>query len=94
MGDDDLRLRIDSGLRIVALDVAVLGLQDAAFRIGEVALRLAVRLLFRRRRRPPVLLASFRDALLLGLVPAPLLRLGRRFGFRLQFSLGLGPVEI
>src|SRR5829696_6099923 len=41
MRDDDLHGPIDSGLRVVALDVAILGLQDAALRIGEVALRLA-----------------------------------------------------
>ena len=39
MRDDDLRRAIDSGLCVEALDVAILGLQDAAFRIGEVALR-------------------------------------------------------
>src|SRR5262245_6590880 len=37
---DDLSLRVDRGLRVVALDIAVLGLEDAAFGIGEVALRL------------------------------------------------------
>jgi hypothetical protein len=36
---DDVRLRVDR-LRIVAPDVAVLGLEDAALGIGEVALRL------------------------------------------------------
>ena len=36
---DDLRLRVDRGLRIVAMDVAVLDLEDAALGIGEVALR-------------------------------------------------------
>lgn len=36
--EDDLGFAVDGGLRIVALDVAVLGLEDAAFRIGEVAL--------------------------------------------------------
>ncbi len=82
-------VRIDSGLRVVALDVAVLGLQDAALRIGEVALRLAVGLLFRRRRRLAVLLAPLRYALLFRLRPAPLLLFGGGFGFRFQFGLGL-----
>jgi hypothetical protein len=36
---DDLRVSVDGGLCIVALDVSVLGLEDAAFGIGEVALR-------------------------------------------------------
>jgi hypothetical protein len=36
---NDLRVSVDRGLCIVALDVAVLGLEDAAFGIGEVALR-------------------------------------------------------
>ena len=42
---DDLRRRIDRGLRVVALDVAVFGLQGADVRIGEVALALAVGLI-------------------------------------------------
>jgi hypothetical protein len=42
VGDDDLRRGIDRSLRIVALDVAVLGLEDAALPIGEVVLRLAI----------------------------------------------------
>src|SRR5579883_2040749 len=67
---DDLRRRIDRSLRVVALDVAVLGLQDAAVRIGEIALRLAVGLALRRRWRPAAPFAAFGDALLLGLVPA------------------------
>ena len=46
MGDDNLGLGIDRGLGVIALDITILGLQDAAFRIGEVALRLAVGLLF------------------------------------------------
>ena len=65
--DDDLGLAIDGGLRIVALDVAVLGLQDAALRIGEVALRLRIGLAARRRRRLAGLLAPFR----LGASPRP-----------------------
>ena len=48
---DDLRRRIDRGLRVVALDVAVFGLQNAAVRIGEVALALAVGLILGWRRR-------------------------------------------
>jgi hypothetical protein len=46
MRHDDLRRAIDHGLGIEALDVAVLGLEDAALRIGEVAL-------------PPILTTSF-----------------------------------
>src|SRR5579883_848415 len=67
---DDLRRRIDRSLRVVALDVAVLGLQDAAVRIGEIALRLAVGLALRRRWRPAAPFAAFGDALLLGLLAA------------------------
>ena len=89
MGHDDLGLRIDSGLRVVALDVTILGLQDAALRIGEVALRLAIGLGSRRCRRPAVLFASLRKALLFRRRPAPHLLFGRGFGFRLQFRLGL-----
>src|SRR5665213_1192604 len=47
---DDLRRRIDRGLGVVALDVAVLGLEDTALGIGEVALRLAVGLALRRQK--------------------------------------------
>jgi len=54
---DDLRRLIDCGLRVVALNLTtILGLQDAALRIGEVALRLAVWLLFRRAGALPVFL--------------------------------------
>ncbi|ESW76192.1 hypothetical protein X772_32340 [Mesorhizobium sp. LSJC280B00] len=79
----------DSGLRIVALNVTVLGLQDAASRIGEVALRLALRLRLRWRRRLAVLLAALCLALLLRLVPAAHLFFGGGLGFGLQFGLGL-----
>src|SRR5271157_3133301 len=37
MGNDDLRRSIHRGLRVVALDIAVFGEQDAAIGIGEVA---------------------------------------------------------
>src|ERR1700734_1651921 len=53
---DDLGFCIDGGLRVVALDVAVLGQKHAALGIGEVSLRLALGLLFRRRGRLAVLL--------------------------------------
>src|SRR6266851_6035607 len=76
MGDDDLRRTVHGGLRIEALDVAVLGLQDAALRIGEVALRLAVGLLARRRRLRAGLFAACRLALLLGRRPPLSLLLG------------------
>ena len=55
---DDLMGTIDRGLGVVALDVTVLGLQDAALRVGEIALRRAVGLGFRRRLA--ALLAAFR----------------------------------
>ena len=44
LGDDDLMLGIDGELRVVALDESVADLQDAALGIGEVALRLGLRL--------------------------------------------------
>jgi hypothetical protein len=53
---------VDGGLGVVALDVAVLGLEDAALEIGEVALRLAVGLRLRRHRCPAARLAAFRLA--------------------------------
>jgi len=68
---DDLRVSIDRGLCIVALDVAVLGLEDAAFGIGEVALRFRF-WCCRRRRFAWWLLVNFRTRGLLG----------RRLGFR------------
>jgi len=37
--DNDLFLRIDGCLRVISLDVAILGLEDAAVGIREVALR-------------------------------------------------------
>src|SRR5215217_7258665 len=88
MRDDDLHGPIDSGLRVVALDVAILGLQDAALRIGEVALRLAIGLRFRRCRRPAALFPVFRKALLLCLFAPPLLLFGGGFGLGLQRGLG------
>ena len=54
MGDDHLRRRVDRRLRIVALDEAVLGFHDAAFRIGEVLLRFGVGLVGRRGGGSPV----------------------------------------
>jgi hypothetical protein len=39
LGDDDLCRGVDRGLRVEALDEAVLGLYDQALRIGEVVLR-------------------------------------------------------
>src|SRR4029077_18731131 len=77
MRHDDLGLAIDRRLRVVALDVSVLGLQDAALVIGEVALRLAVGLGRRRRWRLAVLLATFGNPLGLGRRAAPLLFLRR-----------------
>src|SRR4029077_21035140 len=83
---DDLMGTIDRGLGVVTLDVTVLGLQDAAFRVGEIALRLAVGLRFRRRLA--ALLAAFGDATLLGFGPLAL-HLGCGLGFGLQRGLGL-----
>src|SRR5260370_16801340 len=80
---------IDRGLGVVALHVAILGLQDAALGIGEVALRLAVGLRLRRRSRLAGLLAAFRLALLLRLGARFRLRLGGGPGFGLQLGLGL-----
>jgi len=64
--NDDLGLCIDSDLRIVALDITVLGQENAAVRIGEVTLRFAVGLGGRRRWPLAVLLATFGDAPFLG----------------------------
>ena len=89
MRHDDLGLCIDGGLRVVALDVAVLGQKHAALGIGEVSLRLALGLLFGRRGRLAVLLASLGDALLFRLFPAPCLLRGGGFGLRLQLGFGL-----
>src|SRR6478752_6093309 len=46
---DDLIIRIHCSLRVVALDVAVLGLENSALGIGEVALRFRLRFLRWRR---------------------------------------------
>src|SRR5437762_13508426 len=88
VSDDGLLRSIDCGLRVIALDVTILGLQDAALRFGEVALRLAVLLLFRRRRWLAGLLAAFFLALLFRLFAASHLFCGGGFGFRLQLRLG------
>jgi hypothetical protein len=74
---DDLCLGINRGLRVVALNVAVLSLEDAAFRIGEVALRFRF---WRRRCR------RFAGWLLIIVLARGLLGLG--FRLRLQFCLG------
>src|SRR3954465_1563028 len=71
MGDDDLGLPVDRRLRVVALDIAVLGEQHAAVGIREVALRLGLGLVARRRGRPAVLLSALRLALVLDLGPRP-----------------------
>src|SRR5258707_4425903 len=61
---NDLGACVDRGLCIVGLSEAILRLHDAAFRIGEVALRLGIGLVRRRRRRFARLLAAFGLALL------------------------------
>src|SRR5439155_9982460 len=75
--------------RVVALDEAVLGLQDAALRVGEVALGFGVGLRRWWTGRLAGPLAALRLALffLLGFEAA--LVLGRRCGFCLQRRLGL-----
>src|SRR5207342_3060408 len=92
MCDDDLRGAVHSGLCVPALDIAVLGQQQAALRVGEVALRLAIGLRARRLGCKAVLLTAFRDALLLGLCPAPPLLLRSRL--RLSLQLGLRGADL
>src|SRR5580700_9252818 len=89
MSEDDLGLAIDRRLGVVALDVAILGLQDAALRIGEVALRLAVRFRARRRRCPAVLFPPSGLALLFRLFSVAPLCFGGGLSFRFQRGLGL-----
>src|SRR5687768_8427862 len=74
-GDDDLMPGIDRGLRVVALDEAVLGLEDAALGVGEVALRLV----FRDARRGRLLAFAARRATL-AIVLAARRRFERRLG--------------
>src|SRR4029077_17978622 len=62
--DNDLGARVDGGLCIIGLNEAILLLHDAAFRIGEVAWRLGIRLVRWRRGRFARLLAAFGLALL------------------------------
>src|SRR5260370_3671374 len=87
--DDDLRRAIHRSLRVIGRNEPVLGLHDAAFGIGEVALRLAVRGAARRPRLLTWLLAPRRPALLFRRGVGPRLRLGCRLGFRLERRLGL-----
>src|SRR6202040_3863428 len=82
--DDDLRRAIHRSLRVIGLNEPVLALQDAAFGIAEVALRLAVRGAARRLRLLARLLASRRPARLFRRGLGPRLRRGRRLGFRLE----------
>src|SRR4051812_49269171 len=81
-------LAVDGRLRVVALDIAVLGEQHAAVGIREVALRLGLGLVARRRGRPAVLLSAPRLALVLDLGPMPRLFGGGSFGVRFQRRLG------
>src|SRR3954447_15256178 len=87
-GDDDLGLPVDRRLRVVALDIAVLGEQHAAVGIREVALRLGLGLVARPRGRPARLLSALRLALVLDLGPIPRLFGGGGFGVRFQRRLG------
>src|SRR4029077_5934439 len=57
--DNDLGACVDGGLRVISLNEAILRLHDAAFRIGEVALRFGIGLSRRRCRRFARLLAAF-----------------------------------
>src|SRR6266542_4410892 len=88
--DDDLRFAIDGRLRVIALYESILGFENTAFRIGEVALCLCGRLVGRRRGGLAGLLAALGLAalLLLGLDATLLVGRGLRLG--LQLSLGLG----
>src|SRR3954465_5731993 len=88
MGDDDLGLPVDGRLRVIALDIAVLGEQHAAVGIREVALRLGLGLAARRSGPPAVLLSALRLALVLDLGPMPRLFGGGSFGVRFQRRLG------
>src|ERR1700730_19059256 len=87
--DDDLRRAIHRSLRVIGLNEPVLALQDAAFGIAEVALRLAARGAARPLRLLARLLASRRPARLFRRGLGPRLRRGRRLGFRLERRLGL-----
>src|SRR5260370_8823195 len=78
--DDDLRRAIHRSLRVIGLNEPVLALHDAAFRIGEVALRLAVRAAPRRPRLLTWLLAPRRPALLVLRGAAPRLPLPSHLG--------------
>src|SRR5215469_15170495 len=86
--DNDLCRGIDGGLCVVALDVAVLGQQNAAVGVSEVALCLAVGLRVGRRRGGAVFLASLSEALSLGRGLTPGFFFGGGFGFGLQCGLG------
>src|SRR5258707_6382282 len=62
--DNDLGACVNGGLGVIGLNEAILRLHGAAIRIGEVALRLGIRLVRWRRRRFARLLTAFRLALL------------------------------
>src|SRR6266851_10251219 len=87
--DDDLRRAIHRSLRVIGLNEPVLALHDAAFGIGEVALRLAVRGAARRPRLLTWLLAPRRPALLFRRGVGPRLRPGCRPRLPLEPRLGL-----
>ena len=88
--NDDLRSAVDGRLRVIALDEAILGFENAAFRIGEVALCLWGRLVGWRCGGLAGLLAALglTALLLLGLDATLLVGCGLRLS--LQLGLGLG----
>src|SRR5215469_535104 len=86
--DNDLCRGIDGGLCVVALDVAVLGQQNAAVGVSEVALCLAVGLRVGRRRGGAVFLASLSETLRVGRGLPLGFFFGGGFGFGLQCGLG------
>src|SRR4029077_2950423 len=62
--DNDLGVSVDRCLCVIGLGEAFLRLHDAAFRVGEVALRLGIRFVRWWCRRFARLLAAFSVALL------------------------------
>jgi hypothetical protein len=86
VGEDELGVAI-GGLRVVALDEAVRGLENTALGVGEMALRLAVGLLASRLRLLARLRAAFRRCR--SSASALAFAAGGGFGFGLERRLGL-----